>query len=243
MVRKNHRFDWSSLTRQQIFNHFMQLAPKIVDKELTPIRIQKIFLTHAQKLAPITISRHQSMETDHQYVYIGGQYDSDYDSQSQIPIALIFQYHPFDDLISISFKKFKRSCMLIADTILHEIIHMRQYRRRDFASRPDYKSTATSERKRNEQGYMGNYDEIDAYSFNVACELYHHFKTDNKSVYRYLDSSNKHNKKSPIYKWYLKTFDYDHNHPVIKKLKTKVIKYLPMAALGKPYKNNDWIWY
>jgi len=238
-----HYFDWGSLTRQTIVDHFQKLKPRIVGKALTPQRIQRVFLRHAQKLAPVTISRRQSMETDHGYIYIGGQYDFDYDEQGQIPISLVFQYHPFDDCITLDNKKFNRSCILIADTLLHEIVHMRQYRHRNFSTRPNYRSSATSEKKKNDQAYLGNYDELDAYSFNIACELYKHFKDDSKLVYRYLNSSSAYNKKSSTYKWYMRTFDYDHNHPIIKKLKTKIIKYLPMAKLGKPYKNSDWIWY
>jgi len=42
---------------------------------------------------------------------------------------------------------------------------------------------------------------------------------------------------------YLKAFDHDHNHPIIKKVKKKVLQYLPNAEIGKPYRNKDWICY
>jgi hypothetical protein len=39
----------------------------------------------------------------------------------------------------------------MADTILHEIMHMRQYRRRKFKILPDYASTAEKTEQRAEQ--------------------------------------------------------------------------------------------
>jgi hypothetical protein len=41
---------------------------------------------------------------------------------------------------------------------------------------------------------------------------------------------------------YLDTFDHDHDHKVIRKLKKKVVNYIPNAIeLGKPYKTSDWL--
>lgn len=243
MVIKKHNFNWSQLTRETIYKHFYQLDSKLVDKELEAKVIYKIFKKQALKLAPLIVTKTNSMDVDHGYVYMGGCYSAEYDEQNQPAIELNLHFHPFDDYICYTKIKFRRSCMLIADILLHEIIHMRQHRRRDFTRRPDYKSSARSEKKKQEQCYLGNYDEIDAYSFNIACELYRHYKDDSTSIHQYLNSSNKNAKRSHTWKWYMRTFDYDHNHPVIKKLKTKVVKYLPHAALGKPYKNSDYIWY
>ena len=43
------------------------------------------------------------------------------------------------------------------------------------------------------------------------------------------------------YKDYLNAVDHNHNHTVIKKLKKKIIHYLPYAEIGKPYKTSDWL--
>jgi hypothetical protein len=40
---------------------------------------------------------------------------------------------------------------------------------------------------------------------------------------------------------YLKAFGHDHNHPIIKQVKKKVASYWPMAKVGKPYRNSEWI--
>jgi hypothetical protein len=119
---------------------------------------------------------------------------------------------------------------------------MRQYRRREFKILPDYDSNAEMSEQRQEQSYLGCTDEIDAYSFNIACELMDSFKNDYDSVIEYV--SKKHRKgrlKSHSLRTYLKAFEYNHNHPIIKRLKTRIIRYLPNAEFGKPYRTTDWI--
>jgi len=64
--------DWSVLTREHIFNHFYQLGPKLVGKDLTPKQIHGYFQRQARKLAPIIVTRVSSMDVDNGYVYIGG---------------------------------------------------------------------------------------------------------------------------------------------------------------------------
>ena len=70
---------------------------------------------------------------------------------------------------------------------MHELIHMRQYRRRKFKVLPDYASNADKTEQRDEQSYLGNSDEIDAYSYNIACELMDKFKYDTAKVVNYLN--------------------------------------------------------
>jgi hypothetical protein len=119
---------------------------------------------------------------------------------------------------------------------------MRQFRRRKFKFLPDYASNAEKTEQRNEQIYLGSSDEIDAYGFNIACELTEKFKGDQTRIINYL-AKNQKNQKQKFNSWrmYQKAFNYDHSHPIIKKLKKKVVRYLPHALIGKPYKNKDWI--
>jgi hypothetical protein len=133
-------------------------------------------------------------------------------------------------------------CYTIADTILHEIMHMRQYRRRKFKILPDYASTAEKTEQRAEQEYLGCSDEVDAYSFNIACELMDKFKYDPVQVIQYLNEDQKGlRRRHNSWRMYLKAFDHNHDHTIIKRLKKKIIKYLPRAINGKPYRNKDWI--
>jgi hypothetical protein len=119
---------------------------------------------------------------------------------------------------------------------------MRQYRRRKFKELPDYASTAEKDEQNQEQSYLGKSDEIDAYGFNIACELLTKFNGDHQLIYQYLnEDQSKKKRRSNCWREYLNAFDHDHNHIIIKRLKSKVIRYLPHAEAGRPYRNKEWI--
>ena len=121
---------------------------------------------------------------------------------------------------------------------------MRQHRRRDWRVIPSYPSTAKRIKQRLEQEYLGCRDEIDAYSFNIACELTDKFYGKKNLIIKYMNENQKGLKRRHNgYRMYLTTFGYDQSHPVMKQLKKKVVSYLPQAAVGKPYKNSEWINY
>jgi hypothetical protein len=108
---------------------------------------------------------------------------------------------------------------------------------------PDYNSTASSSKIREEQGYLGCTDEIDAYGFNIACELLEQFRGNYKLSIDFLSKNLVGSRGRSIACWrmYLKAFKHDHDHEIIKRLKRKVIRYLPRAEVGKPFKSRDWI--
>jgi hypothetical protein len=175
-------------------------------------------------------------------VWIGGTYYSDWDEEKQKCIEIVLVYPLFDDHICMTHKRFRGMCYTIADTMLHEIIHMRQYRRRNFKIIPDYASTAERDELRAEQSYLGCRDEIDAYGFNIACELYDKFKGDVSKIIDYLNENQKgKRRRHNSWRMYLKAFQHDHDHPIIHRLKKKIVRYLPQAQVGKPYRNKDWI--
>jgi hypothetical protein len=119
---------------------------------------------------------------------------------------------------------------------------MRQFRRRNFKQLPDYASNAEKSKIREEQEYLGCSDEIDAYGFNIACELMDKFGKNKKQVVNYLNENQKGKKRRHnSWRMYLKAFEHDHNHPILQRVKKKVVRYLPAAEAGKPYRNKDWI--
>lgn len=155
---------------------------------------------------------------------------------------MLFQYRTDEKVINLTSKRFAGMCTTIADTLLHEIIHMRQFRRRNFKQLPDYASNAEKSELREEQEYLGCSDEIDAYGFNIACELMNKFGKNNIQVVNYLNENQKSKKRRHnSWRMYLKAFEHDHNHPIIQRVKKKVVRYLPAAEVGKPYRNKDWI--
>lgn len=236
-------FNWSLLTRDNISELVWSLREKLTKQELSTQQFHNILSTHIRQHIPIKTRKITDSKVDSGYVWVGGTYYSDYDQDRQKCIELSLVYKNNAVLIDMTKQRYRKLSYTIADTILHEIIHMRQFRRRKFKNLPDYPSNASRSAQREEQRYIGNSDEIDAYSFNIACELMDQFKNDPLKIIKYLNSDQKRSrKKFNTWKMYLRAFDHDHDHPIIKRVKKKVIRYLPLAEIGKPYRNQDWIY-
>lgn len=239
-------YNWFLLDRYLVAEMLYLLRPSLVQVKKTPVEISSIIKRAINFFEiPVNIRTCYKKETKLQHVYVGGFYFSLEDKNRRKPITIVLQYNnnDKDSPITLDNKDFKKLCMSIADTLMHEIMHLRQYRRRKFKDIPGYESTARLAKKRNEQIYLGHDDEIDAYSFNIACQLNDLYRGDKNKVVAHLQKSKKDGRvKNTCYKMYMEAFDYDGNHRVIKKIKRKVMRYLPYAKeLGKPYKTNDWL--
>ena len=237
------QYDWSIIDRDLLAAITSLVGYAVVNQKLTPTEFTAKIRQHMRFFKiPVNVTTSYHQETNKSEVWVGGLYDSIKDLNGLRSITLRLQYNPSETDIKINRSHFNRFCISVADTILHEVIHMRQYRRRGFKDIPGYESIAESSRQRAEQTYLGHYDEIDAYSFNIACMLDGKFGRNSKKIVNYLnkDLNDRRLKRNP-YLLYLNTFDHNHSHPVIKKLKKKIIYYLPYAKLGKPYKTTNWL--
>jgi len=242
MTTPRVKFNWSLLDRETIAGFVQSLATELVNVDLTIAQFHYRLTNHLKKLAPIRFRKTTNYQVKPNQVWIGGTYYSDWDQEKKKCIELLLVYPLFEETICISKHRFKGMCYTIADTLLHELIHMRQYRRRKFKVIPDYASTADKSQRREEQSYLGCSDEIDAYGFNIACELLEKFKGNNHRVIEYLSENQKGTqRRHNSWRMYLKAFQHDHNHPIIQRLKRKIVRYLPQAYVGKPYRNKDWI--
>ena len=236
-------FDWSLLTHSSIIDNLMLLTPSTCDREITQIEFHYLVKKHIRKFYPVRVSQSWSKIVGNFGTAVGGTYYSDLDEEDQTPIELNFFYNPNRIKFKITKRRFKQIAIVVADTLLHEIIHMRQYRRRNFKSLPQYASTAARTKVREEQEYLGCTDEIDAYGFNIACELVTKFNGNQKSIIKFLNQDLKGLRRKGCWMMYLTAFKHDHNHEIIKRLKKKIIRYLPRAVSGKPFKSCDWICY
>lgn len=242
MSTPRSKFNWSILDRAGLIEYFYSLYPEVCDKKMTVTQLHNKIAKHIKKQLPVRITKKRDPKVDEGWIWVGGTYYSDWDKEKKKCIELDLVYNLFHDTIVLTKRRYQRMCYCMADTLLHEIMHMRQYRRRKFKNLPDYASNASREEKRQEQEYLGNSDEIDAYSFNIACELLDKFDYNTKQVINYLNENQKgKHRRHNCWRMYLKAFDHDHNHPVIQRVKTKVIRYIPHAMNGKPYRNKDWI--
>ena len=242
MARNTAKFDWSMLDRQGLTQFLAEISPELVNQELTNAKFHSIISKHIKSRLPIKVAKRSDIKVDFGYVYTGGLYYSDEDRAKRRCIEIVFVYNPIIGSVCITPQRFKRMCALFADTVLHELMHMRQYRSRKFKELPDYASSAEKTEQRLEQEYLGNPDEIDAYGFNIACELMDKFKGNEYQVIEYLSEDQKGlRRRYNSWRMYLKAFNHDHDHPIIKRVKKKVMRYIPYAELGRPYRSKDWV--
>ena len=242
MARK--AFNWSLLDRDMLYSMLHNLKPEIVDKRLTIGQFTSLVSKHIKTLLPVKVTTSRFAPVRKGEIWIGGVYHSYLDNAGNKRFIEIQLACPPDALtMKTSEYRWSRICTVFADTVLHEIIHTRQYRARNFKDIPGYESTAYYARDRREQEYYGHKDEMGAFSFNIACELYEKFGNDFDAAKHYLDSNLcKRAKKTCWYK-YMKTFGWNHTHPVIRSMKKKIIRNLPYAQIGKPFKTPDHLTY
>lgn len=235
-------FNWSNLDRYYLYELLNEIRAKVVGKELLIHDFHLIVAKHLRSNLPIRVSKKFNPTVKNGEIWVGGVYYADKDEDYYKAIEVNFNYHPKVEKIKVTSYRWKRLCLLFADTLLHEIIHMRQYRIRNFEQSLDYPSTAECAKQRADQGYYGNRDEIDAYGFNLACELYDRFGTNYNQAIDYLENGNHKQNKRSIFYAYLKAFDFDTEHQVIKRLKTRALRYFPYAIIGKPFKTPTWLY-
>jgi hypothetical protein len=240
-MKKDAAFDWFQLDRNTLFDILYQTHDKIVNQQLTPEQVQRKFKNQISQYIPVRFKKLYSTKVDPGKVWIGGAYYSDFDAEYKKCIEINFNYHSKTKPVKLSSRMFARICSTFADTVLHEIIHMRQHRRRNWRTTPDFPSTASRTKQREEQEYLGCRDEVDAYAFNAACELHELFNGRKTKIVNYINQNHKGRYTKNSYLTYLKAFGHDHSHPVIKHLKKKIVSYLPQAEVGKPYRNSEWI--
>lgn len=236
-------FDWSELTRSNLYSMFYSLNSEIVGKELSPGQIQKRISRHVKQYIPLKLKKCIYTPTTKGYVFMGGVYYSHLDRKGVPAIEVNFNYNPTDTKLKLTQYRFKRMAVRFADVVCHEMIHMRQFRARNFKSIPGYQSTALLTKERKQQEYYGDRDEMGAHAFNTACELIDRFGYDPHAIGKYLDTNQCRRHKTSTWCDYLKTFDWNHNHPIIRRMKNLIMRNLENAYEGKPFKTTNYLTY
>jgi hypothetical protein len=214
-----------------------------VGKELSPSQIQKRISKHIKAHLPIKLRKCIYAPTTRGYIFLGGVYYSDLDKKSKPAIEVNFNFNPADTRLKITQYRFKRMALRFADVVLHELIHQRQFRSRNFKDIPGYQSRAELSKERKEQEYYGDTDEMGAFAFNTACELIDRFGYDPNTIGKYIDSNDCKRHKHSWWFYYLKTFDFNHNHPIIRRMKNLIMRQLENAYHGKPFKTTNHLTY
>lgn len=237
-------FNWSMLDRNTLYSMLYSLKPEIVDQRLPIGEITRQLSKHIKAHLPIKVVSYRHKPVKPGEIWIGGAYYSDDDKQGKkrfIEVELAFP--TVTETMKTSSYRWQRICTLFADTILHEIIHTRQYRARNFKDLPGYESTAYYAKDRAWQEYYGHRDEMGAHSFNLAQDMIDKFGFDPTAIREYLDS--KVTKRVSPNSWgrFMKSFEYDHAHPKVRQMKHKIMTQLENAYHGKPFKTSNYLTY
>ena len=236
-------FNWSELTRSNLYSMFYSLNGEIVGKELSPSQIQKRISKHIKSYLPIKIKKCIYAPTEKGFVFMGGVYYSHLDKKGVPAIEVNFNYNPTDRKLKLTQYRFRRMAVRFADVMCHEMIHMRQFRARNFKDIPGYQSTAEYAKDRKKQEYYGDRDEMGAHAFNTACELLDRFGYEPTTIARYLDSDECRRHKTSTWCDYLKVFNWNHNHQIIRRMRNLIMCNLENAYYGKPFKTTNHLTY
>jgi hypothetical protein len=235
-------YDWSAWDRTSIIEMVYELKDEVTYQYLTVNQFHEKLTKHIKKYMPIRSRKSREKQVEKNRVFIGGVYYTQFDKDRQKSIELSLAYHPKDHYLEMPTRHFNRICVRIADVLLHEIIHMRQARKRNFKEIPGYNSIAESTKLRQQQEYFGDPDELDAYAYNMACELHDKFDGNIRDIVTYLNKDHKgYYRTYDTWKSYLKAFNWDQNHRVIKRIKKRSIYYLSRTQIIKPFQSKDWI--
>lgn len=237
-------FNWSQLDRNNLYTMLYSAGRDIIGKKLSVKTFHKHLSSHIKSALPVNIKKWQyDHKQDRGFPYMGGAYDSLQDKRGKKNfIEVVLSYHPLDHEVRITDYRWDRLCSLFADTILHEVIHMRQYRSRNFKDIPGYESTAYYHRQRQDQEYYGHRDEMGAHAFNIACELVEKFGYNPAAIGHYMDTIPARTRKGTFSK-FMSAFEWDHDHIKVRQMKRKVMKQLEYACIGRPFKTNTHLTY
>jgi len=237
-------FNWSQLDRNNLYSMLYRAGTDIVGKKLTIKTLHKRLSFHIKSCLPVMVKKWQyDTKQSRGFPYMGGSYDSVLDKKGKKKfIEIVLSYNPLDTEARITKYRWTRLCSLFADTILHEVIHMRQYRSRNFKDIPGYESTAYYHKQRVDQEYYGHRDEMGAHAFNIACEMLDRFGYNPGAIRNYMDSITNRTKKGTFTK-FIAAFEWDHDHIKVRQMKKKVLKQLEYAYIGRPFKTTTHLTY
>jgi len=209
-------------SRKQILPIINELKPLILNRIFTVDEIVEIIGVFIGKRFKVDIVHARAPEVDLNDIDLNAYYDSGLDEAGDVSIELYIITNPNDEMITLDDKQFDVIAKRIADSIAHEMKHMKQSRARDWLEVERMDFAYAEDELLESQLYLGDPDEVDAYAYNIAEELLdcpnYRLKLEQPSTVTTKDSLNL---------WaYVHTFEGDFNHPVLKKLLKKVYKNL-----------------
>lgn len=210
-------------TRKEILEIMEDLRPFIVDQFLTIDEFVQNFGVFIGTRFNVDVKHAEAAQVDPNDMDLNGYYDGGLDEFGDVPIEVFLITNPIQDVILIDEAGFDAICRRIADTLSHEVIHMKQYRARDFLEVETVGYVEVEDEDDENRYYLSSPDEINAYAYNIANELLD--RHDLPVVLEKLNKVSKIKIEDSVNLWaYIQAFEKDVNHPVLKKLFKQVYK-------------------
>ena len=207
-------------SRDIVRNIFDDFSDKFLDQVYPKDELIKQLAEIIAHRFRVNVLHTEAVEVDVNDVGINGYYDADDDEQCKIAIEVVLVTNPNSKFILFDQEKYTTFAVNLADVLIHELLHMRQYRARDFIP-IDFCPNKYVDLDE-ELLYLSNPDEIDAYAYNIADELRVH-----PNPIKKLSNLKEITLQDSINLWaYLNAFSYDISSPPLKRLLKKVYKYL-----------------
>lgn len=207
---------------RKIFVEMLEFGETTKNRKFSVPNLTKIFRRYAGS-DDIKLITKRDANVDRNQVVIGGLYDPHEDESNYSSIAIYVNYNPRQKVILIRDTDWRQICVDLIECVGHEIVHQEQYRSREFDIGPHIFVSAKEERShREEQEYLGNPDEIEAYGYSIAAEIY--LKENPTKI------TGRNVVKTTMYKAYCKAFDP--NHPIVKQLLVNTLKYYTKLKAG-----------
>lgn len=212
-------------TRKEVVDILDDIKPFIVNQFYSVDElIQDLGVFIGQRFN-IDVKHAEATQVDQNDIELNGYYDGGLDEFGDVPIEIYLVTNPMQDVMIIDEEGFDAIARKIADTLSHEVIHMQQYRARDFLEVEKIEYNEFEDEGEENRWYLSSPDEINAYAYNIANEL-----LDKNSLPVVMEKLNKLKDISiedSINLWaYVQAFEQNTNHPVLKRLIKKVYKSL-----------------
>jgi len=192
------------------------------NQKLTPAKLTSILRRFVGN-SGISVQTHRDNAVHRNQVVISGFYDPDEDEANLSSITIYATYHPKQKFIYIKNIDWAQLCIDLIECTGHEIVHQVQYRSREFDVGPHiFVSMSESDRKRADQEYLGNADEVEAYGYSIAAEVFLKYAP-KELTHRYIT-------RSSLYKVYASAFGREHT--IVKNLARFAVSYYNSLTRG-----------
>jgi len=212
-------------TRKEILEILEDLRPKIVNQFYTIDEIIQEYGYFIGSRFNVDVKHAEATQIDHNDIELNGFYDGGLDEGDETPIEIYLVTNPMQDVMVIDHNQFLNIGRKIADTLSHEVIHLRQYRARNFLEVETIQYKELESEEEESRWYLSSPDEINAYAYNIANELLE--RNDLQKVKEILNKVKDVSMDDSINLWaYVNAFEKDVNHPVLRRLIKRVYKSL-----------------